>query len=132
MTSDDEPRDWRTPEQKAADIAQAKEMREKARKGGLRFEAYVPPDLAEWLLHFVEQGVFTDPSEAVFVILGEHKDLEPHEDLREEILKRSPEASLNDPRPSISSEELEEKMRHKLSQPLPEPAVWRKSSIAPK
>jgi hypothetical protein len=35
--------DWRTMEEKAADIAQAKALREQARTGGLRFEAYLPP-----------------------------------------------------------------------------------------
>jgi hypothetical protein len=43
-------------------------------KGGLRFGTYLPPNLAGWLLDLIERGVFTDPSEAVFVILGEHRD----------------------------------------------------------
>ena len=81
--------DWRTVAERESDIAQARTLREQARKGGLRFEAYLPPNLAEWVLDLVEEGVFTDPGEAVFVILGEHKDLEPHADLREEILRRS-------------------------------------------
>jgi antitoxin ParD1/3/4 len=86
MTEEAE-QDWRTPAERAADIAQARALREQARKGGLRFEAYLPPRLAEWLLDLVEQGVFTDPDEAVFVIRGEHKDLEPHAGLREELLR---------------------------------------------
>ena len=68
--------------------AQARALREQARKGGLRFDAYLPPSLAEWLLELIERGIFADPSEAVFVILGEHRDLEPHADLRREALKR--------------------------------------------
>ena len=76
--------DWRTPADRARDIAQAKALREQACKGGLRFEVFLPPGLAEWVLDFVERGVFVDPSEAVFVILGEHRDLEPHGDLRTE------------------------------------------------
>ena len=31
-------------------VAQAKRLREQARAGGLRFEAYLPPDLAVWLI----------------------------------------------------------------------------------
>ena len=81
--------DWRMPADRARDIAQAMALQEQARKGGLRFEVFLPPGLAEWVLDFVERGVFVDPSEAVFVILGEHRDLEPHDDLRTEILKRS-------------------------------------------
>jgi len=69
--------DWRTAAERESDMAQARTLREQARKGGLRFEAYLPSSLAEWVLDLVEKGVFTDPGEAVFVILGEHKDLEP-------------------------------------------------------
>ena len=103
-------------------------MRDLACKGGLRFEAYLPPGLAGWIISLVERGVFVDPSEAVFVILGEHKDLEPHAELRREALRRTLAAAMNDPRPSLSSEEFNEKMRKKLAAPLPEPAVWRKDS----
>ena len=46
-----------------------------------------PPGWLRWLLDQIEQGVFLDPSEAVFVILSEHQELEPHADMRE-ILKR--------------------------------------------
>ena len=126
MNEDETSGEWRTPAQKAEDIAQANALREQAEKGGLRFEAYLPPGLAEWLLDFVEQGVFVDPSEAVFVMLGEQKDLEPHDDLRREILRRSLEAAMNDPHPGYTLEEVEERMRLRLEHPLPEPAVWRK------
>ena len=99
MTDDgDIQEDWRTPADRARDIAQAKALREQACKGGLRFEVFLPSGLAEWVLDFVERGVFVDPSEAVFVILGEHKDLEPHRDLRTESLRRSLDAADNDPR----------------------------------
>jgi hypothetical protein len=47
------------------------------------------PSLALWLLDLIEQETFLDPSEAVFVILGEHKELEPHADHgRRELLNR--------------------------------------------
>ena len=120
--------DWRTPSDRARDIAQAKALREQACKGGLRFEVFLPPGLAEWVLDFVERGVFVDPSEAVFVILGEHHDLEPHSDLRTEILKRSLDASINDPRPPIPVDEFKKKMAERMAALRPEPAVWRKNS----
>lgn len=116
--------DWRMPEDRERDIAQAQALREQASKGGLRFEAFLPPTLAEWILDLVARGVFTDPSEAVFVMLGEQRELEPHADLRREILKRSLQASLDDPRPDISEEEFEESMRKRLREPRPEPAIW--------
>ena len=120
--------DWRTPADRARDIAQAKALREQATKGGLRFEVFLPSGLAEWVLDFVERGVFVDPSQAVLVILGEHRDLEPHHDLRTEILKRSIDASINDPRSPIPLDEFKKKMAELRAQPRPDPAVWRKNT----
>jgi antitoxin ParD1/3/4 len=108
-------------------VEQAKALREQARAGGLRFEVYLPPDLAEWLLDQVERGVFVDPSEAVFVMLTEQRDLEPHADLREEILRRSCQAAMDDPRPRISHDEIKAWLQRHLEMPPAAPAVWQKS-----
>jgi antitoxin ParD1/3/4 len=125
MTEDAE-QDWRTAAERESDIAQARTLREQARKGGLRFEAYLPSSLAEWVLDLVEEGVFTDPGEAVFVILGEHKDLEPHADLREEILRRTLQAAMDDPRPGFTASEVNERIGKLMREPRAEPAVWRR------
>lgn len=117
--------DWRTPDQRAEDIAQARNLRQQASAGGLRFEVFLPSGLAEWVLDLVAQGVFTDPSEAVFVMLQEQQDLERHGDLRQEILRRSLAASLDDPHPGYSLEEVQERLRERLAEPRPEAAVWR-------
>jgi antitoxin ParD1/3/4 len=108
-------------------IEQAKALREQVRSDGLRFEAYIPPGLAEWLLDQVERGVFVDPSEAVFVMLTEQHDLEPHADLREEILRRSCRAALDDPRPGIPHDEVKAWLQRLAETPRAEPAVWRKN-----
>jgi antitoxin ParD1/3/4 len=126
--TEDAPDGWPTAEEKAKAIAQAKALKQQACKGGLRFEAYLPPGLAQWLLDLIEQGVFFDPSEAAFVIFGEHKDLEPHADLRRELLTRTIQASIDDPRPSIPAEEVMEQLKKKFAEPRPEPAVWRSAS----
>jgi antitoxin ParD1/3/4 len=126
MTEEEEGQDWRTPEERERDIAQARALREQASKGGLRFEVFLPSGLAEWVLDSVERGVFTDPSEAVFVILGEHQELEPYADLREEILRRTLQARMDDPHPGFTLEEVEERFRKLKSEPRPEPAVWRR------
>ena len=94
----------------------------------MRFEAYLPSGLALWLLDRIESGKYLDPSEAVFVILGEHEELEPHADLRQELLKRSLEAAIADPRPAISHKEAMAEMRERLKRPRPEPAIWEKRS----
>ena len=115
---------WPTAEQKEACVAQAKALRKQAAEGGLCFEAYLPPQLAEWLLGRIEKGVFLDPREAVFVLLGEHEDLEPHIDLRQKLLRRRLNAAIDDPRPSIPAQQVFDELRKKMAAPLPEPAVW--------
>jgi Arc/MetJ-type ribon-helix-helix transcriptional regulator len=112
------------------DAAQARALREQARNGGLRFNAYLPIDLADWLLDLIERGVFADPSEAVFVILGEHRELEPHADLRREVLKRGIQASIDDPRPALSADEFREHLRKFSVGPLPAPAEWKRREPA--
>ena len=64
-------------------------------------------------------------------MLGEQHDLEPHADLRREILKRSVQAAIDDPRPRLSAEEFRETMRRRWEAPRPEPAVWVKTDYAP-
>jgi antitoxin ParD1/3/4 len=104
--------------------AQAAALQEQARAGGLRFEAYLPPGLANWILDKIARGVFADPSEAVFVLLGEQRDLEPHADLRQESLRRSVQAAMDDPRPGMPADAFLEKLRQEMAAPRPEPAVW--------
>jgi antitoxin ParD1/3/4 len=129
MEKNDHQDDWPSAEIKAGSIAQAKALREQATKGGLRFEAYLPPQLADWLLGLIEQGTFRDPSEAVFVILGEHEELAPHADLRQELLKRRLLSGINDPRPDIPAEEVFAKLDKMFDRPTPEPAVWQKQRV---
>ena len=124
MTEEAE-QDRRTAAERESDMAQARSLREQARKGGLRFEVFLPSSLAEWVLDLVEDGVFTDPGEAVFVILGEHRDLEPHADLREEILRRTLQAARDDPRPGFTIDEVNERFDKLRSEQRAEPAVWR-------
>ncbi|MCW5679554.1 MAG: hypothetical protein KIT65_16580 [Xanthobacteraceae bacterium] len=92
----------------------------------MRFEAYLPPSLALWLLDRIEQGKFLDPSEAVFVILGEHEELEPHTDLRRELFKRRIQAAADDPRPGISGEEMLKRLREATKESRQESARWEK------
>jgi hypothetical protein len=121
--TDDDDDFW--AEARALGIAQAKALKDQAGKGGLRFEAYLPPELAMWLLGLIERGVFTDPSEVAFVILGEHKDLEPHADLRQEALRRSIQAATDDPHPGFSIEDVRQQLE-KLRTERQAPAVWQR------
>src|SRR3546814_11255143 len=47
-----------------AERDQAKALREQARAGGLRFEAYLTGHQADWLLERIERGLFADTSES--------------------------------------------------------------------
>jgi antitoxin ParD1/3/4 len=107
-----------------AERAQARDLRDQARAGGLRFEATLPPDLANWLLERIEAGWFADPSEAVFAIVGEARELEPHEDLRNELLRRRLEATHADLGSARPADEVFEELQRELAKPLPEPARW--------
>jgi antitoxin ParD1/3/4 len=103
--------------------AQAAALQEQARAGGLRFEAYLPPRLASWILDKVARGVFADPSDAVFVLLGEQRDLEAHADLRQETMCRSLQAAMDDPRPGAPADAFLQRLRQKKEAPRLEPAV---------
>ena len=121
------PSDRPTPENRERDIEQAKSLQEQASRSGLRFEVFLPPGLAEWILDSVARGVFSDPGEAVFVMLGQARELEPHADLRHELLRRSFQASFDDERPGISLDEFNERMRKQLEELPVEAAVWVRS-----
>ena len=111
-----------------AERGQAKALREQARAGGLRFEAYLPGDMADWLLAQVEQGHFVDPSEAVFAIVKNFIEMEPHRDLRDELLRRILERSLEDVKAGRvhDADEVFEDLRRELAKPRPEAARWEK------
>lgn len=115
-----------------AERAQAKALRAQARAGGLRFEAYLPGDMADWLLERVEQGHFVDPSEAVFAIVKNFIDMEPHRDLRDELLRRILDESVARGLEDVKAgrvrpaEEVFDELRRKMAEPRPEPARWEK------
>jgi len=114
------------PAERAFAIEQARRLRYQAAKGGLSFEAYLPPTLALWLLDRIEQDIFPDPSEAAFVTLWQHEELELHTDLRDELLKRRIQSSIDDPGPGIPLEEIMADLRENLTKPRPKPARWQK------
>ena len=104
--------------------ARAAGLREQAQRGGLRFEAYLPPDLGVWLLDHIARGDFADPSEAVFVMLGEQEELERYPDLRRDLLRRTIEEADNDPRPAIPADIVFAEIDAMLAAPRPPAAEW--------
>ncbi len=115
-------------ERRAKGTAQAKRLRAAASAGGLRFNCFLPSDLADWVLGMVADGIFADPGEAVFVILCEHRELKPHRDLREELQRRMVQAAMDDPRPSIPHEEVLADIERWKTTPRAAPAQWTRSA----
>ena len=111
-----------------AERAQARALREQARAGGLRFEAYLTGDQADWLLERIERGLFHDPSEAVFAIVQKFRELEPHRDLRDALLGRMLDAARADLEPGRPIDEVFDELRRDMAKPRPEPARWEKSA----
>jgi len=110
--------------ERAANKAKALALRQQASLGGLRFDVYLPPGLAEWVLDLVARGVFDDPSEAVFIGMTDYRELTPHTDLRQELMQRMVQAAIDDPRPPIEGAEVFARLQKLLNEPLPEPAIW--------
>ena len=78
----------------------------------------------------VENGDFHSPGEAVFVMMGLAKQLDPHQDLKEEILRRELDKRINDSQGTkyYSHEEVKARME-KVKEELknrPDPPVWEK------
>jgi hypothetical protein len=115
---------------KNTDIAS---VRRQAAEGGLRFEAYLPPRLAEWVIGLVEQEVFHSPSEAAFVAMQSFRELEDHPDIKQELLNRIIQKRVDSVEESegIPAEEVMARLRKEMEGPRTEPAVWDKSLDRP-
>ena len=116
------------PDYNPAERAQAEALRDQARTGGLRFEAYLPPALADWMLERIKRGIFADPSEAVFAIVRTFRELEPHRDLRDELLGRMLDASAAELESARPADEAFAELRRELGSPRPAPARWEKAA----
>jgi hypothetical protein len=108
-------------------------VRRQAAEGGLRFEAYLPPGLAEWVISLVEQEVFHSPSEAVFVAMQSFRDLDDHPDVKQELLNRAIQKGIDSVEEGggIPAEDVMERLRKAMEGPRAEPAVWDKSLDRP-
>ena len=90
-------------------------VRRQAAAGGLRFEAYLPPGLAEWVIGLVAQEVFHSPSEAVFVAMQSFRELEDQPDVKQELLARMIQKGIDSMEEGggIPAEEVMARLREK-------------------
>lgn len=125
MSTEDD--DFFPPEYVAANKGQAAELRPQAAEHGLRFEGYLVPSVAEWVLAEVEQGHFRDPSEAMFIAMRVFMEMQAYPDLREELLRREIRKSLADEGPSLSGDEVLAKLHERMKRAGGrKPPMWSK------
>ena len=108
-------------------------VRRQAAAGGLTFEAYLPPTLAEWVIRLVELEVFHSPAEAVFVAMQAFRDLDDHPNVKQELLKRMLQKGMDslEEGGGIPAEEVMARLKKSMEGPRVEPAVWDKSLDRP-
>jgi antitoxin ParD1/3/4 len=101
-------------------------VRRQAAEGGLRFEAYLPPGLAAWVIGLVEQEIFHSPSEAVFVAMQSFRELDQHPDLQRELLERTlrNRVASAEGDGGMPAKEVLARLRNATEGPQAEPAVW--------
>jgi len=78
----------------------------------------------------VHQGDFIDPSEAVFVFLGQAQDIDDSTSIKTEILRHrlaKGEKDCEEGRTSSSMEDIRERLKEKMKN-NPQTAVWQKIS----
>lgn len=99
----------------------------------LQFEAYLPSDLASWVVELVEQGAFTSPSEAVFVAMQTFRELDRHPEIKNALLGQMLADAEKDIEKGniISHEEVIAELERSFSQKTPTPVKWDQSMDKP-
>jgi Arc/MetJ-type ribon-helix-helix transcriptional regulator len=93
--------------------------------------------MADWLLAQVERGHFVDPSDAVFAIVKNFIDMEPHRDLRDELLRRILDESVARGLEDVKAgrvrpaDEVFDALRRELAKPRPSRSAGRRSHDEP-
>lgn len=110
---------------RSAQKAKAIALKEQAAKAGLVFEGYFVPDMAKWALEEIEAGHFVSPSEILLVAMQTFIELAEHSDLRQELLRRDIQKSLDDPGDYLPSNEVFKLLRKRIDEiSRSKPARW--------
>lgn len=104
---------------------QAKALHEQARAHGMRFEAYLPPALAHWLLAHIERGRFADPSDGAYLAFASLRNLESHKDLHFEAMRRGLNGSAADQEADAADHEIFAGLDSRFAESCPEAALWK-------
>lgn len=112
---------------RAAQQEQATRLKSAAENAGLKFEGYLAPRDALWALEAIERGAFISPSEIVAVAVQQFIEMSEHPDLRRELLGRTLQSRMDDPRPGIPIEEAFAKIKAHIAEfKNHQPARWEK------
>lgn len=112
---------------RAAQQEQATKLKPAAEKAGLEFKGYLAPQDALWALDVIEKGVFLWPSEIVSVAVQQFIEMSEHPDLQRELLRRTLQKAMDDPRPAVPAEEaFAEIEAHIAESRNHQPARWEK------
>lgn len=105
------------------------DFKDQAVQGGIRYQGYLSPSLAAWLLDRIDtENGFASPSEAAFIALQQLRDLSKHPDLQHELLRRTLDEAQQGP--CLESTDVMARLREKMNA-VPEPAIWTKSMDKP-
>jgi len=107
-------------------VDKAAELRAQAQIGGLYFIAYLPPAFAGWLLDHIEDGLFANPKEAIFALVGHYREREPYGATREELLRCACMAMcFDDPTLTLPKGNYTEHVQNLFDTPPAKAAIWR-------
>lgn len=110
-------------------IEQAQALKQTAAESGLRFEAFLVPSQATWILELVERGEFIDPAEAIFVLMQEAQELQQHPEVKQALLKKRLDESIAqaDRGETVDGETFLQETLDRLKNHVPKaPAYWEK------
>jgi hypothetical protein len=106
--------------------AQARALFAQAASDGLRFEGYLPPPLATWILKKIAERVFPSPEAAILAIVSDHVQLDRLERLRQLMMERSLARSNGRPVPVQTLEDVAQEVVDEADR-AGVPAYWHRN-----
>lgn len=107
-------------------MQQARQLLLSLGERGLRFEAFLPGELAHWFLTTISAGRFAHPNEMIVEMATVFRRLELHPDLMQELLSRHVNQVRAGKMQGISNESLSKQMDELWTRQAPEPLEWKK------
>lgn len=107
-------------------MQQARELLLSLGERGLRFEVFLPGEMAHWFLTTISAGRFAHPNEMIVEMATVFRRLELHPDLKQELLARHIDQVRADKVPRTSNESLSKGIDQLGAIKAPEPLEWKK------